>query len=243
MSRILTALGWKNIDPRIPEVMKTNKKIVLVFPHTSYWDSIIGFLYLFHSEELTDFRDRTRFVVLNTTLNNPLYNIFYKLMKCIPVGPPGSTGGGLDKIHEELDAMDEFILCLSPKGHVKKSEWRSGWYNIAKRYDATIIAVGADFEKQQLVMSGEPQKIEGRSKEELQDIFAQYFTQIIQYHEGRDILEERECTHRTVIEPNTYNFYYYIFLFVLLIVVLSVLLSVYIEQFFTPSDKIPQKRF
>ncbi|MCJ7636569.1 MAG: hypothetical protein MUO21_03685, partial [Nitrososphaeraceae archaeon] len=67
------------------------------------------------------------------------------------------NGGAVDRIVNELSRFDKFGFLISPKGTIVKSQWRSGYYSIAKqlnlKYKIYFIVAGADYEKKCIIAS------------------------------------------------------------------------------------------
>ena len=73
--------------------------------------------------------------------------------------------------------MDEFYLCLSPKGSVAPNKWRTGFYHIAKRMDCYIVPIGFDYVKKKIIFKdgfkvGDMtfDEVSNRCKDEMADI-------------------------------------------------------------------------
>jgi 1-acyl-sn-glycerol-3-phosphate acyltransferase len=50
-------------------------------------------------------------------------------------------GGAVTRIVNELKETPQCLFLISPKGTIIKSEWRSGYFVIAKELDAELIAI------------------------------------------------------------------------------------------------------
>ncbi len=73
---------------------------------------------------------------------------------------------------------DEFKLALAPKGTIVKSEWRSGYYWLAKSLKAKICIVGLDYELKKMVISNLYDT--NQQKEELEAVLKREAGSIIQ---------------------------------------------------------------
>jgi len=137
-----TILGWET-QPHYPD-----KKRIIVFSHTSYWDVIV-WLILFKKSSTNSF-----------VLFDPRYYTWatkwlYDLLHCIPSTRLENRGGGLiGQLVERFRHKNESI-CLSPKGTVKKKAWRTGYYHLARKLSVKIYPLIIDYEERK-IWFGEP---------------------------------------------------------------------------------------
>ncbi len=222
---MLGRLGWSESDDHLVKSLKANKKTVLIFPHTSYWDMIIAMAFINESESFKGLKNKVRIIVRDEVHNHPIVGSTIRSFGSIPAGDPLKGGSGtLKTIFEELDKLDEFILLISPKGTRFKGEWKRGWYNIASRYDAGVITAGADFSIQKVKMIGDVYKINGRSIEEMEVILKHNVSKIISLNPKSEINGEKYNKIETnVINPEVTQSYLIIglILFILITVSLS----------------------
>ncbi|MBH2003142.1 MAG: lysophospholipid acyltransferase family protein [Sphingobacteriia bacterium] len=133
--------GW-SIRGEFPYQLK--KCVVIVAPHTSSWDFIIGLavrsrLRLYH----------IRFMGKDALFRGPLGFIFRKL-----------GGFPVDRFHKNnmveqvaglFNTNDSFVLALSPEGTRKKVDrLRTGFYHIAVKAGVPIVMAGFDFGKKEI---------------------------------------------------------------------------------------------
>jgi len=126
-------LGWKKLN-HYPK-----KKCVIVFSHTSYWDLLIWFLY---------FRN-TSFVLVNPNYYNWATKWIYNALNLIPSTRIEDKGLGLVGYLSKRFKEGDCSLILSPKGTVKKKEWKTGYYHIARGLGVKIYPFILDFEKRE----------------------------------------------------------------------------------------------
>ena len=132
--------GW-TIKGSFPYHLK--KCVVIVGPHTSSWDFIIG-LALRSKLRLT----HARFLGKAELFKGPFGFIFRKL-----------GGFPVDRFHHHhivdevvrlFETHASFVLVLSPEGTRKKVDrLRTGFYHIAKKAGVPIVMAGMDFEKKE----------------------------------------------------------------------------------------------
>ena len=143
-SLFLRLLGW-SVQGTFPYHLK--KCVVIVGPHTSSWDFIIG-LALRSQLRLT----KARFLGKAELFKGPFGFIFRKLG-----GLPVERSEHHDLVQQVVDlfnAHDHFILVLSPEGTRKKVErLRTGFYHIAKKAGVPIVITAFDFEEKQAFFS------------------------------------------------------------------------------------------
>lgn len=146
---ILMIIGWSLIGDEYKKI-KEEARLVIIFPHTSYWDSIMTMIYKI--SEPTIFRN-TYFLMAPRFFNKYTETLLTRL-GCIPATKKDEkNGGGIERITNMLMFKDEFKLALAPKGTIVKSEWRSGYYWLAKGLKAKICIVGLDYEQKRMVIS------------------------------------------------------------------------------------------
>ena len=165
-SLYLRVTGW-TLKGSFPHHLK--KCVVIVGPHTSSWDFIVGMAW----------RSKLR-------LNHAKYLGKAELFK----GPFGfifrSVGGFpvqrsekhnmVDQVVDLFNSHDSFVLVLSPEGTRKKVDrLRTGFYYIAKKAGVPIVMTGLDFEKKQ-VSFAEPFFTTDNEAADFQHIYQFYAT-------------------------------------------------------------------
>jgi len=135
---ILTSiLGW-NIKGNFPNL---NKSIVIFAPHTSWYDGLIGKLYL------TEMGIRHRFLSKRELFFFPM-NLIMKWYGSIPVNRGKDD---IFKVSEILSKHVNMHLVLSPEGTRENvTDWKKGFYYIAKRADIPIVVGYIDYSKKEI---------------------------------------------------------------------------------------------
>lgn len=169
---ILIIIGWELMGEEYKKI-KEEFRLVVIFPHTSYWDSVITLIYKISEPEIF----RNAYFLMTPRFFNRYTEKLLTKVGCIPATRLNEeNGGGIDRITNILMFKDEFKLALSPKGTIVKSEWRSGYYWLAKNLKAKICIVGIDYEKKKMVIGKlhkpdrEKEKLEKELKVEMGSI-------------------------------------------------------------------------
>jgi 1-acyl-sn-glycerol-3-phosphate acyltransferase len=134
-------MGWKIIGS-VPENEK--KYIIIVAPHTTNWDFIIGVLVRgivgFHSKFLG-----------KKSLFRPPFGWLFKLLGGYPVDRSKSTNL-VDQVVDIYNHHERFVVAIAPEGTRKNvSEWKTGFYYIAHKARIPIVRAKIDWNKKQVV--------------------------------------------------------------------------------------------
>jgi 1-acyl-sn-glycerol-3-phosphate acyltransferase len=137
-------MGWKSKGV-FPYQLK--KYVVIVAPHTSAWDFVIGVL----------FRKALRLekakYLGKMELFKPPFGFLFRWLGGYPVDRSHNKNM-VDEVVKIFIAHDEFGIALSPEGtRTKVDKLRTGFYNIAKQANVPIVMVGLDFKHKQVVLS------------------------------------------------------------------------------------------
>ncbi len=117
---LLELFGWrvKIVWPPVP------KAVVIVYPHTSNWDFVVGILARYAVAI------PIRFVGKDSLFRPPFGGLFRRLGG-IPVNRRRSTGF-VDGLIEAFDKTESLYLAIAPEGtRSKVSHWKSGFYRVA----------------------------------------------------------------------------------------------------------------
>jgi 1-acyl-sn-glycerol-3-phosphate acyltransferase len=143
---ILWAFGW-NTHPLGAFPVKEKKYVVIVAPHTSNWDFVIGVLYR------SVLRLESARYLGKKELFRPPFGFIFRWLGGTPVDR-SSSQNMVDEVVKIFSEKDEFALALSPEGTRKRVErLRTGFYNIAKKAGVPIVMVALDFEHKQVIFS------------------------------------------------------------------------------------------
>jgi len=129
---LLAAWGWR-VEGEFPRVPKM---VIIVAPHTSNWDFIVGILAVFaigfHARYLG-----------KHTLFNPWIGWLMRWFGGIPVNreaPQGLVAQAVEVIERE----PAILLAVTPQGTRKGTQWKSGFYRIAHDARVPIFPVAFD---------------------------------------------------------------------------------------------------
>lgn len=143
-SLYLRLTGW-TLKGSFPYHLK--KCVVIVGPHTSSWDFIIGVAWR-SKLRLT----HAKYLGKAELFKGPFGFIFRKLGG-FPV-ERSEKHNMVDQVVELFNTHDSFTLVLSPEGTRKKVDrLRTGFYYIAKEAGVPIVMTGLDFAKKEASFS------------------------------------------------------------------------------------------
>ena len=124
---LLRSLGWRSVLVYPP----SPKGILVVYPHTSNWDFIIGVLYKIGTGL------PIRWIGKETLFRWPLRRLLLRLGG-IPVNRR-ERSGFVDTLLAEFARNDWMWLAVAPEGTRSRTEhWKSGFYRIAVSADLPI---------------------------------------------------------------------------------------------------------
>jgi 1-acyl-sn-glycerol-3-phosphate acyltransferase len=135
-------LGWK-----VKGTFDTNIKkcIMIVVPHTSWFDFFIGVFFR------GTYPIEINFLAKKELFKFPLGG-YLKWMGGIALDR-SKTENKVDAIAQLFETKDVLRLSLSPEGTRKKvTDWKSGYYYIAQKANLPIIPIGFDYTNKQVVV-------------------------------------------------------------------------------------------
>lgn len=134
---ILKLFGWK-IDETTPEGI--DKCVVVVGPHTSNWDFVIGKL------AFISYGVRTKILIKKEAFFFPL-NFFLKWMGGVPVDRK-KNNNITDTAVEYFKQFDKVYMIFTPEGtRSYNPNWKKGFYYIAQKAKVPIYIGYMDYEK------------------------------------------------------------------------------------------------
>lgn len=143
--RTLALFGWRvNVAP-----LPGPRGVVVVYPHTSNWDFVIGLL--------AKWAIGIRFRWLGKTslfsgVCGALLGPFFRACGGEPVERSASTGA-IERLAARIKAADHYWLALAPEGTRKYRErWRSGFYHIALSAGVPVGIACIDYRLRQVRM-------------------------------------------------------------------------------------------
>jgi len=137
LGRFLMRLsGWR-FEGEIPDL---RKMVLIVVPHTSNWDFLVGLMAKFA------LRLGGTFIGKHTLFRWPL-GVFMRAMGGIPVDRRAAVGFA-SEVGRVLRDADKMTVVLAPEGTRKLiPQWRSGFYRIAMEAGTPILPVGFDYSR------------------------------------------------------------------------------------------------
>ena len=141
---VLSILGWK-VSGKISEEFANQKLVVIVAPHTSNWDGIVGVA------TLAGLDAKISFIGKHTVFRFGL-GWFLKSLGGIPVNR-SVPGDVVLKIVKKIKNNPGTLFAMAPEGtRSKVSEWKSGFLRIAKEIQANVLMASIDFSAKEILL-------------------------------------------------------------------------------------------
>ena len=136
---VLRVMGWKFSG----EFPQQSKMIIIVAPHTSNWDFVVGLGVAFSLRlKISFFGKHSIFI--------PPFDRLLRRCGGIPV-ERSSSHGIVDQMVKQMREADKMILCLSPEGTRSRIEkWKTGFLHIAQKAEVPVLLVAFDYKKKQI---------------------------------------------------------------------------------------------
>ncbi|NRA82372.1 MAG: 1-acyl-sn-glycerol-3-phosphate acyltransferase [Gammaproteobacteria bacterium] len=139
---ILRCFGWEIVG-QLPNL---NKYIIIVGPHTSNWDFVIGILV--RSALAADIR----FLGKHQLFNFP-FGWFFRAIGGVPVYR-NKDNALVEQVVTMFNSRERFVIGLAPEGTRRNiTRWRSGFYHIAHHAKIDIVMVGIDFSAKEIILN------------------------------------------------------------------------------------------
>ncbi|HBF88335.1 MAG TPA: acyltransferase [Bacteroidales bacterium] len=136
---ILKLMGWKIVG----EYYKVDKCIIVVAPHTSMMDFVVGRLF-FNTLPI-----KVHFVIKKEMFFFPL-GYLLKALGAIPVDR-GTRNNMVDQLADLFNSKDKMFLIITPEGTRKKVlRWKRGFYFIAEKANVPIYTGILDYKKKEI---------------------------------------------------------------------------------------------
>jgi 1-acyl-sn-glycerol-3-phosphate acyltransferase len=149
---LLRLIGWNAVAVPPPRT----KSVIIVYPHTSNWDFVVGLL------GRAAIRLRCHFAAKDTLFRGP-FGAWLRRVGGIPVNRRAPTGF-VEQLADEFARRDEFHLVLTPEGTRSRTEhWKSGFYRLALAARVPLGLGFIDYGRREvgvggwLDLSGEPE--------------------------------------------------------------------------------------
>jgi len=136
---IMRMIGWKTRG-ELPK--EEAKYVIIVAPHTSNWDFILGVII----RGAMGFK--ANFLGKDSLFRHP-FGFIFRWMGGIPVNR-NANQNMVDQVVEEISKRDSFILAIAPEGtRGKVSKWRTGFYWIALKANIPIVMCQMDYKSRE----------------------------------------------------------------------------------------------
>ncbi len=120
------------------------KAVVIVGPHTSAWDFVIGLAYRSKLQ-----LQHLKYLGKDSLFSGP-FGFFFRKLGGYPVDRSGKHNM-VEQVVSLFNSHENFVLALSPEGTRKKVErLKTGFYQIAKQAKVPIVMVAFDFSKREV---------------------------------------------------------------------------------------------
>ena len=135
----LRLAGWRVQFDGLPR----RQGVLIVYPHTSNWDFVIGVLAKWAMGMPLAFWGK------HTLFGLPLFGRWLRWIGGLPVDRHNPTGAVADMVERfaQARATDAFLwLALSPEGtRSYRDSWRSGFYQVATQADVPLALAFFDY--------------------------------------------------------------------------------------------------
>ena len=136
-------LGW-TLNGNFPSHL--DKCVLIVVPHTSWWDFLLGLLV----REVWD--EEINYIGKKSLFDSP-FGWFFRWTGGAPIDR-SKTNDTVKATAQIFNEREKFRLSLSPEGTRKKVEkWKTGFYFIAKTANVPIVLVAFDYGKKEIKIS------------------------------------------------------------------------------------------
>lgn len=133
---ILKCLGWK----AVPMHHDINKSVVIMAPHTSTWDIVIGMCTLLSTDL------QLNWVGKKELFKGPLGSMF-RAWGGVPLDRAG-TKNLVEAMASTIKKAETFHYGIAPEGTRSYAKnWRSGFYHIAMQAKVPMVFYFMDFKK------------------------------------------------------------------------------------------------
>jgi len=137
---VMWAAGW-SFEGSIPDVAKA---VIIVAPHTSNWDFVIG------AAGMLALDLDLRFLGKHTLFKGPM-GVLMRLLGGIPVDRAQPGSGVVEEMGERIKSSDHLLLAVAPEGtRGDVGRWKTGFHRIARAAEVPILAIALDYGRRQI---------------------------------------------------------------------------------------------
>lgn len=176
---ILKTFGWKLIG----DFNHIKKSVVVMAPHTSNWDFVIGRLYLdaMGINNHTLMKKEAFFFPMNHLLT---------FLGAIPIDRKNKAVSVVRQVSKVIKRSEKFNVFIAPEGTRKLTKrWKKGFFYIAQEANVPIALSFVDYKKKEVGIAkiiNETNKIEDVMKE-----INEFYKNITPKHRGSFVLDKR----------------------------------------------------
>ena len=176
---ILRLFGWKLIG----DFTHIKKSVVVMAPHTSNWDFVIGRLYLsaMGMNNHTLMKKEAFFFPMNILLN---------FLGAIPVDRKNKVVSVVEQVSELIKRNEKFNVFIAPEGTRRLTKhWKKGFFYIAHEANVPIVLSYVDYNKKEVGIA----KIikETKNLEDLMKEINEFYKNITPKYPASFILDKR----------------------------------------------------
>ncbi len=167
MSRFLYNFFFRLAGWKVEGVMPAEKKyIIIVAPHTSNWDFMLGLCCR------SILRFDAKFFGKKELFRFP-FGALFRWLGGVPVDRSKHLNM-VDAVAELFKERENFIVAIAPEGTRKQvTQWKTGFYFIAVKAKVPILMVSFDY-RRKTVFINKPFSPTGKLAPDLQTIFSFY---------------------------------------------------------------------
>ncbi len=138
----LNVWGWK-VQGELPEAPKY---LIVVAPHTSNWDFLVGILFRKYTENF-----EPMYLAKKELFVFPI-GFFFRWTGGYPV-ERGKNTNFVDDVVSVFDKNEKFCTTIAPEGSRSyRKKWKTGFYYIAKNASIPILRIAFDYPSKTLVL-------------------------------------------------------------------------------------------
>ena len=157
--------GWRIVGP-VPTIPKY---LIVVAPHTSNWDFLVGVLFRNYTDEFDP-----KYLAKKDLFVWPIGFIF-RALGGFPVERSKNTNF-VESLVNVYNAEEKFATTITPEGMRKyNGKWKTGFYHVAKNANIPIVKIVFDYGSMQVIFS-EPYSVTKGVDETIAE-FKEYYSQ------------------------------------------------------------------
>mgnify|MGYP006246097407 FL=1 len=176
LGKIVLKIFGLTVKGTISDKHSQDKLVIIVAPHTSNWDGILGIA------TVAGLDARITFIGKHTVFKFGL-GTFLRYMGGIPVDR-SKPGGIINNAINQMKNINGALIAMSPEGtRSKVKEWKTGFLRIAKELNTNIIPASLDFAKKEILL-GDTFTPSGNNEKDIADL-KEYYSEFVPKHPER----------------------------------------------------------